>query len=94
MRDDTGKDVNTEKSQRDDEHVEEAVIAFPHTIANPRTVVIKAICKSNTSHPLAIILRWNSQGSGPKSAPTNTVIAEGTVRSTRGAKDFTGEAVL
>lgn len=56
MRDYTGKDVDTEEGQRDDEHVEEAVVALAHTIANPGTVVVKAICKLNTSHQLAIII--------------------------------------
>lgn len=44
MSDNAGKDVDAEKGQRDDEHVEEAVVSLAHAVANPRTVVIKAFC--------------------------------------------------
>ena len=41
MRYNTGEDVDTEKRQRHNKQVEVTVIPLPHTVADPRTVVVK-----------------------------------------------------
>lgn len=45
MRDNAGKDVDAEEGQRDDEHVEEAVVSLAHAVTHPRTVMVEAFCK-------------------------------------------------
>lgn len=44
MSDNAGKNVDAKKGQRNDEHVEKAIVSFSNAVAHPRTVVIKAFC--------------------------------------------------
>lgn len=44
MRDDEGEDEDGEEGEREDEHVEEAVVPPPHAVPHPGTVVVEALC--------------------------------------------------
>ena len=44
MSDNAGKNVDAKKGQRNDEHVEKAIVSFSNAVAHPRTVVIKTFC--------------------------------------------------
>lgn len=37
------EDEGSEEGQRDDEHVEEAVVALPHAVSYPGAMVVKAL---------------------------------------------------
>lgn len=43
MRDDTGKHEDTEEGQRNDEHVEVAIVALADAVPDPGTVVIEPL---------------------------------------------------
>lgn len=45
MRDDEGEDEDGEEGEREDEHVEEAVVPPPHAVPHPGTVVVEALCE-------------------------------------------------
>lgn len=44
VRDDEGEDEDCEEGQRQDEHVEEAVVPLPDAVAHPGAVVIESLC--------------------------------------------------
>lgn len=48
MRDDEGEDEDGEEGEREDEHVEEAVVPPPYAVAHPGTVVVEALCGDTT----------------------------------------------
>ena len=54
MSDNAGENVNAKKGQRDNEHVEEAVVPLSNAVAHPRTVVIKTFC----FHEKIVIKIW------------------------------------
>lgn len=43
MRGHTAEDEGGEEGQRDDEHVEEAIVAFSHAVSYPGAVVVKPL---------------------------------------------------
>lgn len=44
MRDDEREDEDCEEGQRQDEHVEEAVVPLSHAVPHPGAVMIEALC--------------------------------------------------
>lgn len=45
----TAEDEGCEERQRDDEGVEEAIVSFSHTVADPGAVMIEALCQTHTT---------------------------------------------
>lgn len=43
----TTEDEGREERQRDDEGVEEAIVSFSHTVADPGAVMIEAFCQKH-----------------------------------------------
>lgn len=62
MRDDEGEDEDGEEGERQDEHVEEAVVPPPDAVSHPGTVMVEALCggrereKKTSNNTQAIVI--------------------------------------
>lgn len=61
MRDDEGEDEDGEEGQRQDKHVEEAVVPLSDAVPDPGTVMIEAVCAEDERKSIFI---FNNRQSG------------------------------
>lgn len=86
---DAAQDERRQEGQRDDEGVEEAVVALSHAVPHPGTVVVEALWRRSRSELTICVCVWGGGGS-----PTHAVVTQAAVGGPRRPEHPAGEAVL
>ena len=61
MGDDASKNEGCQEREREDEGIEESIVPLPHTVANPRTVMIKPFWRGGKSNTTTTLREMASQ---------------------------------